>query len=85
MRGQLFLVICAMALLGGCASDDLEKKCSQAVARADCPQGTAGKMMSDYDNDLSRMDDQRCRLRGPAGSEPYLQCRRDLQRDRRSN
>lgn len=83
MRGRLFLVICAVALLSGCASNDLEKKCSQAVARPDCPAGSAGKMMSDYDNDLSRMDDQRCRLRGPAGSEPYLQCRRDLQRDRR--
>jgi hypothetical protein len=83
MRKQILLVICVAALLGGCASNDLEKKCAQSVARPECPAGTAGKIMSDYDNDLSGIDDQRCRLRGPAGSEPYLQCRRELQRDRR--
>ena len=80
---KTILAICAVVLLGGCASNDLEKKCSEAVARSDCPAGTAAKTMSEYDDDLSKMDDQRCRLRGPAGSESYLQCRRDLRRDRR--
>ena len=80
---KTILAMCAVVLLNGCASNDLEKKCSESVARSDCPAGTAGKIMSEYDNDLSAMDDQRCRLRGPAGSEPYLQCRRDLKSDRR--
>jgi len=83
MRQTILFAICAVALLNGCASNDLEKKCSETVARSDCPAGTAGKMMSEYDTDLSKMDDQRCRLRGPAGSDAYLQCRRDLQHDRR--
>ncbi|HEX5210793.1 MAG TPA: hypothetical protein VFW22_03550 [Pseudolabrys sp.] len=84
MRKTILLAICAVALLNGCASNDLEKKCSETVARSDCPAGTAGKMMSEYDNDLSGMDDQRCRVRGPVGSEAYLQCRREVRRDRRN-
>jgi len=79
---ETILAICAVVLLGGCASNELEKKCSESVARSDCPAGTPGKIMSEYDNDLSGIDDQRCRLRGPAGSDAYLQCRRDLKRDR---
>ena len=82
MRKTIFLAMCAAALLNGCASNELEKKCQQAVARSDCPAGTPGKITSEFDHDLSGMDDQRCRLRAPAGSEAYLQCRRDLQRDR---
>jgi hypothetical protein len=82
MRQTIF-VICAVLLLNGCASNELEKKCAESVARSDCPAGTPGKIMSEYDNDLSGMDDQRCRLRGPAGADAYLQCRRDLKHDRR--
>ena len=80
--GRAGVLLIGTLLLTGCASNELDDKCSQAVARADCPPGTPARIESDYGHDISGMDEQRCLAYGPAGSEAYLKCREDFARDR---
>jgi hypothetical protein len=81
IRIAALLMLCVFAL-SACSSDELSKKCSEAIARADCPPGTAARVESDYDRDVSGMDEQRCLALGTVGSERYLSCRSELRRDR---
>jgi hypothetical protein len=84
MRRDLTAAVLVLSLfaLTNCASDELSKKSSEAVARTDCPPGTAARIESDYDRDISGIDEQRCLAFGPAGSERYQKCRYELHRDR---
>jgi hypothetical protein len=80
-RIAVALALCVLALTG-CASDELSKRCSEAIARADCPPGTAARVESEYHQDILGIDERRCLAMGPVGSDAYLRCRDDLSRDR---
>ncbi len=75
----------ASVLLLGCATNSSERdaRCSRAVADPECPVDTPARIISDYDKDVSSIDDARCRALAGNSMEKYQRCLSDYRNDRR--
>ena len=77
--GALYLV----AVLNGCTStNEFEQKCSEAAPRPECPPNTRARIENDYREDVSGMDDARCRAMAGASLPLYEKCRSEYKRER---
>ncbi len=86
MRAAAFAFVgIASVLLLGCAtnSSEREARCSRAVADPECPVDTPARIISDYDKDVSSIDDARCRALAGNSVEKYRKCLSDYRNDRR--
>ena len=79
LLGALYLI----ALLNGCTTtNEFEQKCAEAAPRPECPPNTRARLESDYNDDLSGIDDARCRATAGASLLLYEKCRSELKRAR---
>jgi hypothetical protein len=60
------VLLVSIIALAGCTSGEFSRKCSEAIADADCPPGTAARIESAYDRDISGIDELRCLEMGAA-------------------
>ena len=79
LLGALYLV----ALLNGCTTtNEFEQKCNEVAPRPECPPNTRARIESDYREDVSGMDDARCRAMAGASLPLYEKCRSEYKRER---
>jgi hypothetical protein len=72
-----------LALLNGCTTtNEFEQKCTEAVPRPECPPNTRARLESDYSDNLSGIDDARCRAMAGASLLLYEKCRSEFKHAR---